>query len=219
MNVCGLCETQLTDGYLCPGCTLATARRLDTAPRWYEALAGFLQPAVTGPAEGVRSGGRTEPPLPLSEPVLVLRGPGGIVGILEDWRSAMQADRGWSTPVLEGDTARRVHVAARALSINLEWIASSWPAAGAMAEEIRDLERDVRSVIAPTDPAERPVRMGHCPTARDAQDAPCGAVLLRRPGQTSITCSWCGTTWPPSRLLALARAQQDALNAPRTLAS
>lgn len=216
-NTCGLCDHYLEHGYLCPGCTLATARRLDNAPRWYEALGAFLEHAAMGPAIGSRS--RVEAPLPIAEPVLVLRGPGGIVSVLEDWRSAMQHDRRWGQPVIEGDTARRVHVAARALSLNLEWIASSWPTAGAFAEEISDLERSVRSIVAPTDPAERPVRMGPCPTVQDAQGTRCGAVLTRRPGEGTVTCRWCGSTWPPSRALALARAQQDATNTPRTLAS
>ncbi|WP_425832613.1 hypothetical protein [Streptomyces fractus] len=216
---CGLCERDLEHGYLCPGCTLATARRLDTAPRWYEALAAFLRPAANGPAEGVRSGGRTEAPLPLDERTFSLRGPGGIVGVLEDWRSAMQHDRGWGEPLTQGAIERRVVVAARALSINLEWIASSWPMAGAMAEEVRELERSVRSIVAPTDPAERPVRMGLCPTIVDAEDVRCGAALLRRPNESTITCRWCGTTWAPSRALTLARAQQDAANARETLAS
>lgn len=217
---CGLCERALEHGYLCPGCTTATGQRLDDAPRWYTALAAFLQPAVTGPAEGVRSGGRTEAPLPVAEAPFSLRGPGGIVGVLEDWRSAMQADRpGWGQPVIAGDIERRVHVAARALSLNLDWIASSWAAAATMAEEIRALERSVSSIIAPTDPAERPIRMGLCPTIVDAQDGRCGAVLTRRPGEGTTSCRWCGTTWPPSRALALARAQQDAANTPKTLAS
>jgi hypothetical protein len=216
-HTCGLCERDLEHGYLCPGCALATARRLDTAPRWYAALEGFLQPAATGPAVGSRT--RAEAPLPLAEAPFSLRGPGGIVGVLEDWRAAMQADRGWGQPVITGDTARRVAVAARALSINLEWVAASWPAAGTMAEEIRDLERGVRSIVAPTDPAERLIRMGPCPTVLDAQDARCGAVLTRRPGEATVSCRWCGTTWPPARMLALARAQQDAANAPGMLAS
>lgn len=216
ITTCGLCDHYLEHGYLCPGCTLATARRLDAAPRWYSALAAFLQPAATGPAIGTRS--RVEAPLPLAEAPFSLRGPGGIVGVLEDWRAAMQADRGWGQPVIQHDIGRRIVTAARALSLNVEWIASSWPMAGAFAEEIRDLERSVRSIVAPTDPAERPVRMGPCPTVLD-QDARCGAVLTRRPGEGTVTCRWCGSTWPPSRALALARAQQDATNAPRTLAS
>jgi len=214
--ICGLCERDLEHGYLCPGCTITTGSRLDAAPRWYTALAAFLLPAVTGPAEGVRSGGRTEAPLPVAEAPFSLRGPGGIVGVLEDWRAAMQHDRGWGQPVIEHDIGRRIAVAARALSINLEWIASSWPMAGDMAAEVRGLERDVRSIVAPTDPAERPVRMGSCPTVVDAEDGRCGAVLTRRPGEGTVTCRWCGKSWPPSRALALARAQQDAANTPRT---
>ncbi|MFF3643413.1 hypothetical protein [Streptomyces sp. NPDC002564] len=206
---CGLCERALEDGYLCPGCARGLAERLDRAPRWYDALAAFLQPAATGPAVGTRT--RVEAPLPLAEAPLTLRGPGGIVAVLEDWRDAMQADRGWGTPVRAGDTARRVRVAARALSINVEWIASSWPAAGDLAAEIRDLERAVRSIVAPVDPADRLIRMGPCPTPLDGDGARCGAVLTRRPGEGTVSCRWCGTTWPPARVLALARAQQDAV--------
>ncbi|MDR3079619.1 MAG: hypothetical protein LBV60_01595 [Streptomyces sp.] len=208
MNTCGLCEHHAVDGYLCPGCTLATARRLDAAPRWYAALEAFLQPAVTGPAESSRSS-RTTAPLPVAEPVLNLRGPGGIVGVLEDWRSAMQADRGWSEPAVTGDTAHRVLAAARALSLNLDWIAGSWPAAGDMAQDVRRLEQDVRTVVAPTPAEDRPVRRGLCPVVPHDQDEPCGAVLLQYPGESTITCRWCGSTWPPSRLLQLARAQHD----------
>ncbi|MFF2651487.1 hypothetical protein [Streptomyces sp. NPDC058045] len=207
MNTCGLCEHHETEGYLCPGCTLATAHRLDSAPRWHEALGAFLQPAPA-PLGGAGRGGRAEASLPVTEPVLTLRGPGGIVGVLEDWRAAMQADRGWDTPVITGTIGRRITTAARALSINLDWITASWPAAGAMAEEIRGLERDVRSIIIPTDPADRPVRTGLCP-ASTADGTLCGAVLLRYPSTSTITCRWCGATWPPTRLLQLARAQQE----------
>ncbi|PKT71848.1 hypothetical protein CW362_16435 [Streptomyces populi] len=202
---CGLCERQLEHGYLCPGCTLGTAQRLDRAPRLYEALAAFLHPAGRRPEFG-RSA-RSEAPLPIAEPAFNLRGPGGIVGVLEDWRSAMQADRGWGQPVIDGTTERRVAVAARALSINIEWIASSWPMAGAFAEEIRDLERDVASIVNPRDPKDRPRRLGYCPTLLD--EVLCGAVVALLPGRTSVSCSWCGAEWPPEKWLALAQAQTD----------
>jgi len=211
---CGLCDRDLEHGYLCHGCTLATAQRLDRAPRLYEALAAFLQPGGRSPELG-----RTRPseaPLPLSEPVFSLRGPGGIIGVLEDWRSAMQEDRGWSEPVIAGTTERRIVVAARALGMNLEWIVSSWPMAGAFAEEIRDLERDVASIVNPRDPAERPRRLGPCPAVVDGADTVCGAVLLLRPGQPSVQCSWCGASWEPSRWVHLARAQQDVEDAANT---
>ncbi|MFC8201301.1 hypothetical protein ACFUTV_38780 [Streptomyces sp. NPDC057298] len=210
---CGLCERDLEHGYLCDGCTLATARRLDRTPRLYEGLAAFLQPGGRRPELGRAR--PTEAPLPVSEPVFSLRGPGGIVSILEDWRSAMQEDRGWGQPAVVGNTERRIGVAARALGMNLEWIASSWPMAGAFAEEIRDLERDVASIVNPRDPAERPKRLGQCPAVVDASDATCGAVLLLRPGQSSIQCSWCGASWEPARWTELDRAQRAVEDAAR----
>ena len=202
---CGLCDRDLEDGYLCSGCTLGTAQRLDRMPRLYAALAAFLQPGGRRPELG-RSR-PAEAPLPICEPAFNLRGPGGLVGVLEDWRSAMQADRGWGEPVTAGSTERRIAVAARALSINLEWIAAEWPMAGAFAEEIRDLERDVASIVNPRDPKDRPRRLGYCPTLLD--EVLCGAVVALHPGRTSVSCSWCGAEWPPEKWIDLASAQGE----------
>jgi hypothetical protein len=202
---CGLCGTNEAAGYLCPGCTLATGVRLDGMPRLYEALAGFLHPGGRRPEFG-----RTRPaeaPLPIVEPAFNLRGPGGIVGVLEDWRSAMQAERGWGEPLTGGTIARRIVVASRALSINLEWIAASWDMAGQLAVEVRQLERSVAAIVDPQDPDERPLELGACPVVLD-EDTVCGAVLLRRPSQAAVQCTWCGSSWPPSRWLDLAKAQQ-----------
>ena len=213
---CHLCETNEADGYLCPGCTLVTSTRLDGMPRLYEALAGFLHPGGRRPEFG-----RTRPaeaPLPIVEPVFNLRGPGGIVGVLEDWRSAMQSDRGWGEPVIEGTIARRIHVASRALSLNLEWIAARWEMAGEFAIEVRQVERDVAAIVDPKDPAERSQRLGPCPVVL-AEDTVCGAVLLRRRGQGAVQCSWCGASWPPSRWLALAEAQRALEEEVSSLAS
>ena len=203
--ICQLCERNEAEGYLCNGDLLALAQRLDRMPRLYEALAAFLHPTGRRPELGRTA--PAEPPLPLSEPVVSLRGPGGMVSVLEDWRSAMQADRGWGQPVIAGSTERRVAVAARALSINLDWIASSWPMAGAFAEEIRDLERDVASIVNPRDPKDRPRRLGYCPTLLD--EVLCGAVVALHPGRTSVSCSWCGAEWPPEKWIDLAQAQDE----------
>jgi hypothetical protein len=204
MNICGLCERDLEHGYLCPGCTLGTARRLDRMPRSYEALAAFLHPGGRRPELG--STRPVEAPLPIAEPAFNLRGPGGMVGVLEDWRSAMQKDRGWGQPAIEGDTERRVIVAARALSINLEWIASSWPMAGAFAEEIRDLERDVASIVNPPAPS---LRLGNCPAVYE-DGTTCGAVLRVPAGTAKVECRWCGTAYPPETWLSLHALQGDA---------
>ncbi|MFD5425233.1 hypothetical protein [Streptomyces sp. NPDC127084] len=193
---CQLCERNQTDGYLCPGCTLATARRLDRMSKLYAGLEAFLQPGGRASAQYGRTQA-VDAPLPVSEPAFTLRGPGGIVGVLEDWRSAMQSDRGWREPAVAGNIERRVAVAARALSMNLEWIAASWPLAGAFAEEIRDLERDVASVVNPSDPTERGTRLGACP-AVDPSGAICGAILRHYPGRPLVTCRWCGCAYPPA---------------------
>ncbi|CAM5536214.1 hypothetical protein [Streptomyces canus] len=198
---CGLCERDLEHGYLCPGCTLGTARRLDRAPRLYEALAAFLHPGGRRPELG-RSR-PTEAPLPIAEPVFNLRGPGGIVGILEDWRSAMQSDRGWGEPAITGPIERRIGVAARALSMNLDWIAASWPMAGAFAEEIRGLERDVASIVNPPTPS---LRLGNCPAVYE-DGVVCGAVLRVPEGTAKVECRWCNTVYPPESWLALASGQ------------
>jgi hypothetical protein len=198
---CGLCERDLERGYLCPGCALGTARRLDRMPRLYEALAAFLHPGGRRPELG-RSR-PAEAPMPIAEPAFNLRGPGGIVGVLEDWRSAMQADRGWGEPVREGGTERRVTVAARALAMNLEWIAASWPMAGPFAEEIRGLERDVASIV---NPPERSLRLGNCPAVYE-DGVVCGAVLRVPAGAAKVECRWCGCEYPPSTWLELRSLQ------------
>lgn len=210
---CGLCERDLEHSYLCPGCALGTAQRLDRAPRLYVALAAFLHPGGRRPELG-RSR-PAEAPLPICEPVFNLRGPGGMVGVLEDWRSAMQADRGWGEPAIEGSIERRTAVAARALSLNLEWIVSSWPMAGAFAEEIRDLERGVASIVNPPEPS---LRLGTCPAVFE-DGAVCGAVLRVPHGTAKVECRWCNTLYPPESWLALASnawTGQDAANAPET---
>jgi hypothetical protein len=205
VNQCGLCERGLEHGYLCPGCTLGAARALDRMPRLYEALAAFLQPGGRRPEYG-RSR-PSEAPLPIAEPVFNLRGPGGMVGVLEDWRAAMQADRGWGEPAIEGTVERRVVVAARALSINLEWIAACWPMAGAFAEEIRGMERDVASIVNPPVPS---LRIGTCPAVYEDGQV-CGAVLRVPAGTAEVRCAWCSVRYPPETWLTLRSLQGEVV--------
>ncbi|MGP4084157.1 hypothetical protein [Streptomyces sp. KR55] len=205
MNVCGLCEQQLEHGYLCPGCTRATTERLDRMPKLWEALAAFL-----APGGGVSPQyGRTravEAPLPVRENTLNLRAAGGIAGVLEDWRAAMQSDRGWGPPAIPAAVDRRVAVAARALSMNMDWIAAEWPEAGEFATEIRSLEGDVLSIVDPKDPAEEGVRRGYC-VAQFEDGEVCGAVLRSYPGEATMTCRWCSTQYGPEDYLMLKQLQ------------
>lgn len=204
--MCELCERDRNgDGYLCPGCAKATVEHLDELPRLYVALAAFLQPARRpGTSTSITA---VEARLPCDEAVFSLRGPGGMVGVLEDWRSALHVDLEWSQPQPRGTFEERVAKAAGALRLNMLWIAESWPMAGTFAQEIRDLRRSATSVVAPQ---SRPgIRLGYCPAVYE-DGVICGSVLRLPPGESVVICRWCGAAYPPGTWPALASAQ-DAL--------
>lgn len=220
MSTCGLCERELhgdhAGHHLCRGCTSGTEERLARIPGLYGTLAGFLLPAGRRPELGRTPAAQAG--LPVVEPVLVLRGPGGMVGVLEDWRSALHADLGWTPPVPRGNTADRITRAVRGLRDNLLWIASSWPMAGAFAEELRDLERDILRIV---DPPEPTLTLGECPALLPDGHI-CQAILRVPAGTADVSCGWCGTRYPPTSWLALASGQwadDDTANTPMKEAS
>ena len=205
---CHLCQqAQETDAYLCRPCTEQAAQQLAAFPHLYRDLADELLPLGSNwPRGNGGHGTRAHAPMPLAEEPLVLRGPGGIVGVLEDWRTALHDDRGWTPPVAPAGIEPRVRAAAEALTVNLPWIAAQWPVAGDFATEIRDLYRAVTSITAP---AERPgVRIGYCPAVYDG--VLCGAVLRLPHGTDTITCAWCRAEYP-QRLWAWLRSVQEEL--------
>lgn len=204
MNTCGLCDRDLETGYLCPGDTLALAERLDRMPKLYAALAGFLSPAVRGAAEFV-SRGHAGSSLPVDEAVLDLRY-GGIALVLEGWRSDVQRVRGWGEPAITGDVEERLRRAARWLGMELSWIAEAYPAAGDLAEEIRELERSALSIVGAL--PERGRRIGNCVVV-DASGVACGAVLRHRPGETRLVCPWCTCVYEARDFLMLKTLQPE----------
>jgi hypothetical protein len=183
---CGLCERQLEHSYLCPSCTLALAERLDRMPKIYSALAGFLSPAGRAATEFV-SRSHAGASLPVDEAVLDLRY-GGIALVLEGWRSDVQRVRGWGEPAVTGDVEARVLRAARWLGMELSWIADSYPAAGDLASEVRELERAALSIVGAL--PDRGRRIGTC-VSTDSRGEVCGAVLRHQAGQGQIVCPWC----------------------------
>lgn len=199
---CGLCERGLEHGYLCPGDTLALAERLDRMPKLYEALGAFLLPAARAETQRFASG-RSEPPLPVDEATLDLRY-GGIALVLESWRSDVQSVRGWGQPSVEGSVERRVLAAARWLSMNLEWIAASYPAAGELAREVREVEGAALSIVGAL--PDRGRRIGHC-VAADPSGVVCGAVLRHHSGETRIVCPWCTCVYEQRDFLMLKSLQ------------
>ncbi|MGW1930444.1 hypothetical protein [Streptomyces sp. NPDC001919] len=204
MTLCQMCDTHPTDGYLCRGCTRTLAEQLLRMPALYRALAAFLSPAARGATHGGRRPA-AEAPLPVTEHVLDLRGPGGMVGILEKQRAELHAARGWAAPVLGVGILNRVALAAGALAHSADWAAESWSEAGDFARVIRDLHGAAASVVHPRLDEERGTRIGMCPklVSEDEGDGVCGGVLRHYPGDQAVTCRWCGARFGPSEWSAL----------------
>lgn len=202
---CLLCH-RTGDDYLCIGCTKDTRVRLECWPDLYAGLAAVLAPS--GGGAQVRGSRPVYAPLPLSEEVLDLRGPGGLVGAAEGWVSAIRHERGRERPdqfdpsyaiALWGSLAvpDRLRAAVAELLEHLPWVAVSWPSAGAFAVDIRDVTRAVAAIVSPPDPVDRGIRMGNCPGQFDDESL-CGAELRLPPGGQVVTCPRCATTYPPA---------------------
>ncbi|MEW1719802.1 hypothetical protein [Streptomyces sp. NPDC093109] len=206
MTICGLCERyDDTGSYLCPGCTKATRVRLEALPVLYRGLGALLTPAVAG-ASG-RSGRGGPAPLPVALDVLDVRGPGGMVAVLESWVDAARAERGRPERPHRGSPEGRVDRAVGELLGHMPWIAVSWPEAGEFAAEVRALARNAATMIRPPAP-DRGTRIGHCPAAHE-NGTLCGAVLRLAPGEHVVTCAWCGCSYPPATWAGL-KALMDA---------
>ncbi|MFE9853576.1 MULTISPECIES: hypothetical protein [Streptomyces] len=189
---CPLCDRP-TDGQICALCTKGLHVRLEALPELYAALAPCLAPG-SAPAGLGRGSTPVYAPMPVREEVLDLRGPGGMVGVLEDWLDAVRRDRGIDVDPHRGGTESRLAGAVGGLIANLPWIAGCWPQASELATEVRDLVRDVRGVLFPV---ERGIRLGTCPSAGTSGET-CGAVLRYRAGEQIVTCRWCSATYPPA---------------------
>lgn len=207
---CGLCERpDETGGYLCLGCTKATVTRLGCLPALYEGLAPLLARGTSG-GQG-RGGKPAFGALPVVEDVLDLRGPGGIVGVVENWLDVIRQDR--RHPRSRRREMRSVEARLKdgvtELIGHLPWVAVSWPDAGVFAADIRELARSVASIVDPQEVVPRGRDVGRCVALGEA-GAPCGAALWYSPGDQRITCRWCGYSLVPTeQALAQLKAWQD----------
>lgn len=189
------CRTALAAGeHICPRCRSATAGRLRRLPVLYRLLQPELQPAAGAPSYG--RVGLVEAPMPVSAHVLTLRGPGGIVSILEDWWAAMQASRCGSAPVIAGTYDERVIRAATQLTFHLDYVAE-WEEGPQLARELRRLDETAMGIVCPHDTRERGTLLGPCP-AEQVDGTVCGATLRHyRSSMRRVTCPWCSSVYPP----------------------
>jgi hypothetical protein len=182
---------------LCPKCTNQLREHLERLPDAHRALAAWLAPAGRRPELG--STHAVEAPIPVREEVLSLRGPGGIVGILEDWASAVRHARGFTTTPGAGTVEGRVSDAASTLYQNLTWISLTWDLGTQLAGEIRLLHSRCLAII---DPPDHTVPIGSCPA--DLGDGRiCGTTIRVPEGTTDVYCRGCNTRFPPKAWLNL----------------
>lgn len=200
------CERELAeDRCLCQRCTSKLDRHLADLPAMYDALGAYLRlSSQTSTAVGCSKS--PDAPLPLAEPALDLRGPGGMVHVLEDWRAALHSELAIAAPEPFGDYPGRLARAVRALRGHLPYVAVSWSEAGQLAREVRELHGAGCSIVAPP---EKTIRVGLCP-AELGDGTVCGAVLRAVPGDPAIRCRWCNIIYPPSTWLSLSLAQKEA---------
>ena len=205
--ICTLCDThEIEYGSLCHRCVNATRERLVRLPGLWLSLESWLTPGTTGSAQ---YGGRVrlaEAPLPVDGEVLDLIAEGGIVGVLEDWRTAVYETRGWVLPPRAVSLGNRVCIAAADLEDHLDWI-SRWYAGEGFGWDMRRLFQRARRVVQPGYELDRPrpTFLGHC-IAVDPSSVICGAKIYADM-RTVVRCEWCLCPYPPERWLALRQFQ------------
>lgn len=191
------------DRQLCQPCTSRLDLRLSELPGLYRALESHLAPGSSG-SSPIRRTRAVDAPLPVVLDVLDLRGPGGLLGVLESWIAALWVGE---LPTPTGRIEPRVNSAVATLRRMLPYISTSFPGAGDFAREIRELHGAVWSLVSPVDPADLPRRLGYCTT--EVGDGLCGAVVLLPPYSTTAVCPWCATAWSINSWLQLSAGQAE----------
>lgn len=186
------------------GCRVRLDGRLAELPPAWRALAVFLVPGSTGDRNGRRPS-RDEAPLPVRLDVLDLRARGGIQRLAE-WERDTRELLGWSPPPFRGSVEQSVSGTVTFLRNNLLWLCDQHPAVRDLDREVYEITAEIRSVVDPIDPADRPRRLGYCP--QETVDGPCGAVVVLPAGASTAVCRWCRTQWAPDQWLALRAAQE-----------
>jgi hypothetical protein len=186
VNVCELCG-DAASGYLCHRHQGQLAARLADLPVLYAEVGECLVPRRSGWGDIIATKAAAGPRSPLNEDVLDVVSGTRAAEVMRLWRVDVQRVR-WpqhSPPPPPADLTADC----RWLAMELDWIVEHYPAAGDLAREIRELETAARSIVG--DPAPRPQRIGQC-VALVGEGVVCGAVISRLPGQTRLTCRWCG---------------------------
>jgi hypothetical protein len=203
---CELCGNAAS-GYLCTRHREQLAAGLRELPTLYTEVGECLVPRRSSWGEIIATKSAAGPQSPIDEDVLDTVNWGRAAEVMRLWRTdvrrARWPHRGAPPPgSLTEDCAW--------LARELEWIAATYPAAGDLAREVRELECQARTIVG--DPLPRPQRLGVCVAVTDDQGTVCGAVLTRLPGEL-VRCRWCGTAYRTEKDILLLHHFQ-----PRTVA-
>lgn len=189
MTVCELCGEETRGRYLCERHAVQLAKRLDDLPTLYAEVGECLVPRRSGWDDIVATKAAAGPRSPLDEDVLDTVNMARAAEVLQLWRVDVQRER-W--PQHTPPPPASLNANCRWLAMELDWIVDHYPAAGEMAREVGELESAGRTIVG--DPAPRPQRLGAC-VAQGEDGVICGAVISRLPGQSRVTCRWCGYSY------------------------
>ncbi|MGV4890387.1 hypothetical protein ACSR0Z_27985 [Streptomyces viridosporus] len=196
MTTCELCGNA-TRGYLCTRHGDELVANLGELPGLYDEVGECLVPRRSGWGEIVATRGAAGPRSPINEDVVDTVNWGRAAEVVRLWREDVRRvrwpHRGAPPP---GGLAEDCQWLAR----QLDWIVAAYPAAGDLAREVSDLKRAAESVVGALEP--RPQRLGTC-VAINSEGVVCGAVISRLPGQTRLTCRWCGYSYESGKEWAL----------------
>jgi len=183
---CGLCGDEADNRYLCKRDAEKLAERLADLPTLYDELVHCLVPRRRGWGEIVSTKSAAGPQSPLNEAVLDEMNTGHMTAVVHSWRVDVQRIR-WpqhTAPPPSGLTAD-----CRWLAMELDWIATHYPAAGDLAREVRTLEVQARSVVG--DPVPQRKVVGQCIALVDDKGTVCGADITHRAGESRLVCRVC----------------------------
>lgn len=173
-------------------CATTLTGNLHALPWLYADLGELLTPGSPSGEPGRTTG--CHAPLPLREDVLDLRGPGGIVGILSDWESAVRDAQGADPAPFRGSIEQAVTAAAQWLAAQVPWIGQHFDPAADLDREIRQLRTRCETVDGmATEPRERRI-----PVA-----CPCGWTLRITVATSGEYCARCDTWYSHDEVLQL----------------
>ncbi|MEU3355258.1 hypothetical protein [Streptomyces sp. NPDC037389] len=189
---CSICTRDLWSAerhrYACRPCERRIRDHLAQLPALVQDLHGLLMPGARTDAPAYRTRTCAEPPAPIN--LSVLDTITAVTVTLDSWLRDWHEQLAWDAPTYRKDPLGE---AASALRLNVPWAVERHPAVAEFATEIGEAHRTVAGLL---DPATRARRIGYCPASvEDDERHSCGAALRYVPGATTVTCSWCRTTW------------------------